>query len=178
MQFFIGITPPEEIQEKIISFQRSFVNNGLPNCVEPHVTVKSQGGLTDDRAWLSRVEEAAKNIKPFQISFEGAGSFGEDVIFLKPAEPQEIVALHKALFNAVVPFEDPTNKYFENDRYYPHMTLGGLKWGFNKKAAYEMKEKAQQEFGNLPAFEINSIRIYQENTENKWNKMLDIPLGE
>lgn len=177
MQFFIGITPPDEIRKKIISFQRSFINNSVPDSVEPHITVKSQGGLTEDKTWLPRIEEIAKNIKSFQQVFEGPGSFGDDVIFLKPVVSQELVDLHKALFDATGPYEDPTNKYFDNDRYHPHMTLGGMKWGLTKEEVENMKERAQKELRFSP-FEVNSIRVYQENTEIKsWDKLCDIQFG-
>lgn len=179
MQFFIGITLPEAMREKIISLQRSFAGNGVPDGVEPHVTVKSQGGLTEDKVWLSKIESAMKNCSSFQISFEGVGNFAENVIFLKPAFSEDLVNLHKTLFDAVGSYEDPTNRYFENDRYHPHLTLGGMNWGLTKEEAIEMKRKAQQELGNLPAFEVSSIRIYQENVENKsWDKMLDISFGK
>lgn len=148
MQFFIGITPSDEMQEKIISFQRSFANNGVPDSVEPYITVKSQGGLTEDKAWLTRIGDIAKNTKSFQQAFEGAGSFGDNVIFLKPVVSKELINLHKALFNATGSYEDPTNKYFEGDRYHPHMTLGGMKWGLTKEEAENMKERAQKEFGH------------------------------
>lgn len=52
MQYFIGIVPPDEYLERIVSFQKRWSSNGLPDVVEPHVTVKAQSGLTLDMAWL------------------------------------------------------------------------------------------------------------------------------
>ena len=179
MEFFIGINPPEEISSRIISFQKSFSNNGVPQNVEPHITVKSQGGLNEAKAWLPRVETAVKKFDKFRISFDGVDSFKEDVVFLKPAFSQNLINFHKALFGAVGPYEDLVGKYFENDRYYPHLTLGGTKWNLKKGELGEMRERAQDELGNLPDFEVNSIRIYQKNIEDKsWGKMCNIFLNQ
>lgn len=179
MRFFIGITPPKTISEKIISFQKSFLNNEVPNLVEPHITVKSTGGLTEDKLWLPKIELAIKNFKGFQISFEGVGNFDENIIFLKLAFSPELIDLHKTLFNAVGPYyENPTKKYFENDRYHPHLTLGATKWGLTKEDTIQMTQKANLELKDLPAFEVNSIRIYQENDEKKsWHRVLDLQFG-
>ncbi|OGH92833.1 MAG: hypothetical protein A2563_04160 [Candidatus Magasanikbacteria bacterium RIFOXYD1_FULL_40_23] len=179
MQFFIGITPPETISEKIISFQRNFLNNDVPNLVEPHITVKSTGGLTEDKLWLPKIESAINGFSKFQISFEGVGNFDENVIFLKPAFSQELINLHKTLFSAVGPYyKDPAKKYFENNEYHPHLTLGAIKWGLTKEDTLEMVEKARRELKNLPAFEVNSIRIYQKNDGAKsWHKVMDIKFG-
>ena len=179
MRFFIGITPPETISKKIISFQKSFLNNDVPNLVEPHITVKSTGGLTEDKLWLPKIESAIKSFSEFQISFEEVGNFDENIIFLKPAFSQELINLHKTLFDAAGPYyKDPTKKYFENDQYHPHLTLGAIKWGLTKKDIVEMVKRAELELKNLPAFKVNSIRIYQENAEKKsWNMILDIQFG-
>jgi 2'-5' RNA ligase len=147
----------------------------VPQNVEPHITVKSQGGLGEDRAWLPRVEAAVKNFDKFRISFDGIGSFREDVVFLKPAFSQGLINLHKVLLDAVGPYEDLAGKYFENDRYSPHLTLGGIKWGLNKGELVLMMERAQDELRNLPDFEINSMRIYQKNIgDRSWEKLLDV----
>jgi 2'-5' RNA ligase len=179
MRFFIGITPSEEIKRKIISFQGSFPKNGVPKSVEPHITVKSQGGLTEEKTWLSRVELALKSFKNFEISFEEVDSFSDDVIFLKPSFSQELLDLHKRLFEAVGPYKDPGNTYFENDQYHPHLTLGGTRWGMTKKELIEMKKSAQKELISQSSFQVNFIRIYKEDLKNQsWEKLLDIPFDE
>ena len=35
--------------------------------VEPHITVKAQGGLSHDLAWFERVREVCKWVKPFRV---------------------------------------------------------------------------------------------------------------
>ena len=41
--YFIGIAPPAEYLERVEHFQRKWMNFLF---VEPHVTLKAQGGLT------------------------------------------------------------------------------------------------------------------------------------
>ena len=48
MEYFIAITPPKEQGEEIRQFQKRWPGNRLPDLVEPHITVKSQGGLGDN----------------------------------------------------------------------------------------------------------------------------------
>ncbi|MEN2766282.1 hypothetical protein [Ornithinibacillus xuwenensis] len=50
MQYFIGIVPSEEYSMKIIAFRNKWTNNSIHDVVEPHITLKAQGGLTFKRA--------------------------------------------------------------------------------------------------------------------------------
>jgi 2'-5' RNA ligase len=63
MQYFIGIIPPIEYQQQIIEFQKRWTNNHLPGVVEPHVTLKAQGGLTADLAWVDSVKDICSNFQ-------------------------------------------------------------------------------------------------------------------
>lgn len=66
MQYFIGIVPPDEVKSRIIKFQTRWENNSLLQVVEPHITVKAQGGLTSDKNWVSTVEKICKDIPSFK----------------------------------------------------------------------------------------------------------------
>jgi hypothetical protein len=46
VEYFIGIVPPEEYMKRIECFQRRWMNY---LGVEPHITLKAQGGLTSDK---------------------------------------------------------------------------------------------------------------------------------
>jgi hypothetical protein len=66
VEYFIGIVPPEEYLKRIENFQRKGINN---LGVEPHITLKAQGGLTPDKKWIDKLK-VCKNFKLFQISLE------------------------------------------------------------------------------------------------------------
>jgi len=175
MKFFIGITPPKEIKEKIIAFQRLFPHNEAPNIFEPHITVKAQSGLADDLSWLSEVKVIAAKNNKFEISFAGIGTFGESVVFLKPGYSSQLIELHKKLFEAIKP-EDAGKGYFENEQYSPHLTLGGTGWGLNKGELAEIKKEAEKRLEQLPKFDISFIRVYRQlNNDEPYHKFLDLP---
>lgn len=45
-EYFIGIVPPKEYLKRIELFQTKWMNH---LGVEPHITLKAQGGLTPDK---------------------------------------------------------------------------------------------------------------------------------
>ncbi len=44
MEYAIGIVPPTTYKQRIAEFQRRWSSNQTPWVVEPHITVKAQGG--------------------------------------------------------------------------------------------------------------------------------------
>lgn len=77
MQYFIGIVPPQEYMEKIIHFQKNWKSNGVVNVVEPHITLKAQGGLTTDLRWLNDLEKLCRGFLPFRITLTEPKFFGD-----------------------------------------------------------------------------------------------------
>ncbi|WP_246944748.1 2'-5' RNA ligase family protein [Bacillus pinisoli] len=75
MQYFIGIVPSEEYKEKIEEVQLSLKNNLLPDIVEPHITIKAQGGLTADKEWLKEVQRICTETSPFNLKIDKPAFF-------------------------------------------------------------------------------------------------------
>ena len=174
MQFFIGILPSDNIKQEIISFQKKFKNNRVPFIAEPHITVKAQSGLNKDMLWLSKVESVVKNSQLFDIKLENVGDFNNKVIFLKPSFSEQLIKLHKELFKAIEPGDEMAKKYFENDKYAAHLTLGE---GLPENESILMKQSAKKELLNFPTFKISFVRIFQQDIDGgSYHKFLDIPL--
>jgi 2'-5' RNA ligase len=53
-EYFIGIVPPKEYLDRIEQFQRKWIKH---LGVEPHITLKAQGGLTLDKTWINKVKK-------------------------------------------------------------------------------------------------------------------------
>lgn len=140
MKYFIGITPPENYLEKIRIFQMRWKSNRLPYMVEPHVTVKSQAGLTDDFSWLEKVEKICAETAPFSVALGLPEWFGDHVLFLSVLS-EKILPLHQALVEAVNPPQDVRIKFFEGDPYHAHLTLG---MGEQGMSAEDLKEMARE----------------------------------
>ncbi|ENQ3108345.1 2'-5' RNA ligase family protein [Bacillus cereus] len=175
MQYFIGIVPPDEYKEKIIKVQQRWENNLLVDVVEPHITVKAQGGLTADLEWIEKLKKVCANFSTFNASLNQPKFFGESVLFLDVAS-EKVFELHQKIVNAISPDNELIKKYMELDNYVPHLTMGQTHWGLSSKELKTMAKITEKELSPYPTFEVNFIRIYQEIETNKYVKYLDIPL--
>ena len=176
MQYFIGIVPSEEYKEKLIDFQHKWKNNQICDVVEPHITLKAQGGLTPDEKWLSKVKGVCNNFQSFQITLDQPKFFGDDILYLS-ASSNELDKLHNSIVRVVSPSEALIKKYFELEDFVPHMTLGKSNYGLSKKELKEMGELAEKELSPFPTFDVRFVRVYLEIDPNKYIKYLDIPLN-
>ncbi|WP_442599798.1 2'-5' RNA ligase family protein [Neobacillus sp. D3-1R] len=176
MQYFIGIVPPNEYKEQISSFRNRWDNNRLKEVVEPHITVKAQGGLTEDMTWLKRVREVCSSVQSFQLSLTEPATFGTAVIFLG-VQSKEIYELHKLLVDTVSPLPELVERYFELDNFHPHLTLGQTYWGMKESEIEEMKLTSKNALAPFPTFNVTYIRVYKEIEPNKYVKFEDIQLA-
>jgi len=177
MQYFIGIVAPDEYMERTIEFQHQWRNNALTNVVEPHITIKAQGGLTSDKDWLIQVMKVCEDFPPFEVSLSKPKFFGESVLFLS-VESTEIHNLHNKLVRAISPSEDIIKKYLELENYIPHLTLGQSNYGLKVEELDEMAKKAENELIPYPTFNVKFLRVYQEIEPNKYIRYMDIPLNK
>ncbi|WP_337017974.1 2'-5' RNA ligase family protein [Oceanobacillus massiliensis] len=177
MKYFIGVVPSDEYKKKIIGFQQKWKNHWITDVVEPHITLKAQGGLTPDKEWIIKVKEICNNCSPFTISVNKPTFFGEDILYLS-ATSNELYKLHLNVVEKISPSDDLIKKYFELDDFIPHMTLGKTYFGLSKQELQEMAKLAEEELSPYPTIEVNFIRIYQEVEPLKYVKYLDIPLSK
>lgn len=175
MQYFIGIVPPEEYRNRIIEFQNNWGNHWISEAVEPHITLKAQGGLTPDKDWIAKVKDVCKDFNSFSISVDKPMFFGEDVLYLS-AKSNELYDLHQNIVRQISPSDELIKKYFEMDDFTPHMTLGKTFYGLSKEELKKMDRLAEEELKPYPTFEVDFIRVYQEIKSQIYVKYLDIPL--
>ncbi|NHM30654.1 2'-5' RNA ligase family protein [Neobacillus terrae] len=175
MQYFIGVVPPEDYKKRILELQQQWKNNSLVHVVEPHITIKAQGGLTPDKSWISDVKKICEDTAPFSVTLNKPMFFGESVLFLS-VESEEIFELHRKLVKTISPNNDLIKKYMELDLYEPHLTLGQTYWGLTSNELKNMAKVTETELSPYPSFEVSFIRIYQEVETNKYIKYIDIPL--
>ncbi|TYS70487.1 2'-5' RNA ligase family protein [Sutcliffiella horikoshii] len=177
MKYFIGIVPREEYKTRITEFRDKWKNNSISDIVEPHITLKAQGGLTQDEKWISIVKEICYKTSPFQITLAKPMFFGEEILYLSTTS-KELYTLHERILRKVAPPSDLIEKYFELDNYVPHLTIGKTAYGLTKQELINMANLAEIELAPFPTFEVTSVRIYQESAPNRYIKYLDIPLNE
>ncbi|MET1031738.1 2'-5' RNA ligase family protein [Domibacillus tundrae] len=173
-EYFIGIVPPEEYMERIEHFQRKWMNH---LGVEPHITLKAQGGLTPDKEWIDKVKEVCENFKPFQLSLDNPMYFGDTILYLS-VNSNDLHHLHREIVEAISPSDDLIKKYFELDDFVPHLTLGKEQYGLSKNELKEMAKLAEKKLTPYPNFEVTFIRIYESNNETqRYEKYLDVSLS-
>lgn len=173
-QYFIGITPPHDYLTKVEHFQRKWINF---LGVEPHITLKAQGGLTSDKKWIEKVENVCKRIQPFMLTLSKPHYFGANILYLSVTCDQ-LFPLHEAIVKAISPPEELIKHYFELDDYVGHLTLGKEQYGISKSALKDMELLAEKELSPYPTFKVKSIRIYELKLNSKrYEPYVDLPLG-
>ncbi|MFS0672120.1 2'-5' RNA ligase family protein [Ornithinibacillus sp. 179-J 7C1 HS] len=177
MQYFIGIVPPDEYKNRIINFQQQWENNTIMNVVEPHITLKAQGGLTSDRKWLTKVIATCREFSPFEIELSTPDFFGEEILYLS-CQAKDLVLLHHHLMDVIKPSEELINQYFEKEKFVAHLTLGKVYYGLSKQELEEMAELAYEHLIPFPTYTVDFVRVYQEIKSKQYVKFMDIPLGD
>ncbi|HAM81539.1 2'-5' RNA ligase family protein [Ornithinibacillus bavariensis] len=175
MQYFIGIVPPESFKDKLIAFRGRWPNHRINKVVEPHITLKAQGGLTASEEWLANIINVCENFHPFRIRVEDPKFFFDNILFLS-VESVELVELHYKIVQVVAPSAELIKQYYELDDYIPHMTLGKTAYGMTHQELIDMEAAVKEELSPYPSFEVNFIRVYKEFESEKYLKFLDIPL--
>ena len=181
VEYFIGIVPPEDYLTKIVQFQSKWISEFG---VEPHITLKAQGGLTPDKTWINKVQRVCENFQPLQVSLGKPMYFGDNILYLS-VNSNELHQLHHKIVQEISPSEKLIKQYFEQDAFVPHLTLGKEQYGGNistglsKKELKEMESLADIELTPYPEFGVDFIRVYQLNNEkHRYEKYLDFTLGK
>ncbi|MGR9050675.1 2'-5' RNA ligase family protein [Halobacillus faecis] len=176
MQHFIGWVPPEDFKEKVIHFQKKWSGNTITVVVEPHITLKAQGGLTPDRKWLDQVRAMCRRTNPFRVQIGVPAFFGEDVLYLSVCS-EKIYDFHKQMVQITHPTSKQVDDYFEWEHFVPHLTLAKTTYGLAKQDLIDMAEAADKEFRPFQAFEVDRVRVYEECSPNTYTKLEDLWLG-
>ncbi|GFN33535.1 2'-5' RNA ligase family protein [Paenibacillus xylaniclasticus] len=175
MKFFVGILPPEDYLHRITAFQRQWPHHLLPD-VEPHIIVKSQGGLTpDNNNWLNEVKAVCKSFSVFRAALHSPARLGEEKLVLN-VDSTHLKDLHRKIVRAVGSSAELIQQYSELDKYHAHLTLGHTLWGMTREDLEDMYSKVERELSPYPAFEVEFVRVYQEVEPDKYRKYVDIPL--
>jgi 2'-5' RNA ligase len=173
VQYFIGIVPPEAYVKRVEIFQGKWISH---SSVEPHITLKAQGGLTSDKKWIDNVQKVCETFNPFHVSIERPQYFGDNILYLSVSS-NGLHRLHEELVLEISPSEDLIKQYFELEAFVPHLTLGKEQYGLTKKELKDMERLADKELTPYPVIKVNFVRIYELNMEKKrYEKYADISL--
>jgi 2'-5' RNA ligase len=156
MDYGIAIVPPADLACRIKEIQDRFGDNGI----EPHITLKAQGGLGENTRWLEEVKSIAKETSPFNICLKSIRKFGNEVLYISVDSP-EIVSLHNKIVDVLDSSIDVIEKYFEREFYIPHLTLGRTQTGYKQDDFSKIKEMTEQMLLNTEvSFKAEFMRVY------------------
>lgn len=177
-RFFIGISPPDDYLFKIKDFQLKWRSNKLPHTVDPHITVKSRAGLTEDKVWQEDIKKACLTIKPFNLQIGKPAWFGKDVLFLS-VEGKNIFKLHELILDIVNPSLQLQTEYFEGKNFHSHLTLGSVRQGMSHKELLDMEQLALDNLNATYNFEVKELWLYycEEKVSKKYDRILSLPLA-
>lgn len=176
MHYFIGIVPPEQELNRLKDFRNQWPANRIDEMVEPHITLKAQGGLTADESWLDGVKQTAAEFPAFEIELGEPRFFGEDILYLSMESP-EVEQLHRVLVETIGITPEHIEQYFEMDHFLAHMTLAKTAYGMSREELREMAAAAPQQLAPNPAFAVESIRVYRKAaSQDGYVKYVDLPL--
>lgn len=160
VEYFVAITPPEKYLESIIRFQKMWPCNKLPNFAEPHITVKSQAGLSEDEIWIDSIKTVCESFPRFILTMKGIKSFGDAVVYLG-IESDRIKELHRKIVESISSDPEIGRRYYELDLYQPHLTLGSKEYGMSEMDLSEMKNLANKYFQDFQTFIVDSLGIFK-----------------
>ena len=173
-QYFIGISPPYDYLKRVEHFQHQWLHSLI---VEPHITLKAQGGLTPDKKWIEKVKTVCKRTQPFTITLGKPNYFGDNILYLSILS-DELYPLHEAIVRAISPSKEVIKQYFELDDFVAHLTLGKEQHGLTKEELSEMAHAAEKELTPYPTFLVESVQVYERRPgNNRYEPLLHIPLG-
>lgn len=169
MDYFIGVVPPEDYRHKLQAIKKAGQS-------EPHITVKAQGGLTDDLGWLNAVQKVCDGFSPFEVKLGEPRYFGEHVLYLS-VESVGVHELHRQLVEAVGTTPEQQQRFFELERYSPHLTLGQRSYGYSWEELEKIRMTVNETLQPFPTFEVTFVRVYRKEAPGApYLKWIDLPL--
>jgi 2'-5' RNA ligase len=166
LQFFIAVVPPEPC--------KTLISQAFPSKIEPHITIKAQGGLTVDQRWIEAVRSVAGRFRLLHVNLGEPRLFGDKVLYLSVLS-EDLVRIHSALVDAIGPADNLVKSYFEGELYVPHLTLKMLK---GTEDVGGLLNAAESRLSPYPEFTSSWIRVYrQDSVDGPYRALIDVPLG-
>ncbi|WP_414050232.1 2'-5' RNA ligase family protein [Macrococcus animalis] len=176
-QYFIGIIPPLHIYDEVIKVQKKYIKK---LGVEPHITLKAQSCLTDDEQWIITVENIVRSTPKFNVKLSGTAYFGDIVLYLS-IDSEEHNHLHKNIVRELYVPKDEKQKYFEDENYVGHITIGKTTYpsglSSNQLSVDDLRNMEKEINSNIKikSFKVDSVWIYKKE-ENEYMRYKKINL--
>jgi 2'-5' RNA ligase len=169
--YFIAITTPEALSQKIIKIQEDIANRFKSQAslkITPHITLKAPFRFPKDQheSVLNWFSDLPVSVEPFQIKLKNFGAFhnkNKPVLFIYPEPGAQLMSLQKQIRNF---YQDsfPSEKVmnYEVD-YHPHLTVAfrDLQPALFTEAWEEFKEKEFDE-----SFEVRDFHLLQHQVKS------------
>ncbi|TKD71323.1 2'-5' RNA ligase family protein [Pseudalkalibacillus hwajinpoensis] len=172
MPFFIGILPPLLITNEISSFRKRW---NYQEISPPHITIKAQGGLTEDKSWLPKIENVCHDFPAFDLKLGAPATFGSTVLFSSVIS-KEIITLHHLLLDAIKPTLEDQKAYFEATDFIPHLTVAKKDGIPSDENFLQMRNDSNEKLVGFEPFKVHSIHVFSLNDNEVYTPVLEVPL--
>lgn len=165
MELVINLKLPKDIVREMNVYRKKYHPSGLSHS-SAHITVVPpfflRGSFEDLTGSLIK---CIHPIKPFHLTINGLGLFGENVLFLKPNCPFVLKKLHGDLKRLIGHNfrRRGHDSYWEFRKYHPHVTIA-------KDKAASIKKYKQELRGIIYRREVlvESINLYTRRKDGRW----------
>lgn len=153
--YFLAIELPPDHCAKI----NQLLNEaGIQQPFAPHVTVKSQPGLTDPPLWFSGVEATIESERPFMVTLGEPRWFGSEIVYLSVDQPL-IVDLHKSILSSLRAAGVTDTFEYDGSGYVPHLTLAAA---FAGHSPSQLAKVSEQFMGTTwDPFPVEAVAVYR-----------------
>lgn len=155
MKYFLAITPPPPLSQRIVDFHRPWGQAKNP----PHITLKAPNSLTSSATWLTQVTALCRQTKPFEVTLAGVEQFGRRVLYVRAYAP-ELLTLHHNLLTITQPPLAEQVRYFEGPNFLPHLTLAHAESGLSEATIAHLAQLAAAEWTKPARFMAQTLDIY------------------
>ena len=147
---FLAVVPPPPIVEAIDRVQ---TNAGLASGVVPHITVKSQPGLSDPHRWRTPLRSVLAAQPSFTVALGPGAWFGPDYLYLRASG--ELARLHRVILACTEGLGVEERFEYDGEGFDPHLTIGAA-WTGASRAQLEEAAGALEEL-ELAPFTVTEI---------------------
>lgn len=126
--FFIAIIPPPPLREMLMDYKKYFKDKYQSKASlnsPPHITLHMPFKYPEEKllSKLSKLENMAANIQPFNIELDGFSAFLPRVIYTDVVPNQALNQLQLEVVEACKAYLKIDNANYRNQSFHPHITL-------------------------------------------------------
>jgi 2'-5' RNA ligase len=170
-RFFIGLLPPEDVQQFVTTIQEHFAevyNSRAALKLPPHITLQPPFEWpSEELPSLTRLlQQFADTESPIPMTLDGFAVFKPRVIYINVLKTPELLAIQKKLMNYLESSLNIVHETSKNRSYSPHLTVAYR--DLTKPNFYQAWEQFKQQKLHFE-FLVPQLTLLIHDATPKWN---------